>query len=124
MGKLYNRIQDNQKRKALRNEMPKAEVLLWIELKGKKMLNYKFRRQYGFGKFVVDFYCPELRLAIEIDGATHYTDKEIKYDAERESIIANFKVFFLRFTNPEIYTDMSNVLEKIKLTIKNLECEK
>lgn len=68
MGKLYNRKQDNEKRKRLRGEMPKAEVILWNEFKGKKVIGYKFRRQYGFGGFVVDFYCPELRLVIEFDG--------------------------------------------------------
>ena len=121
MGELYNRKKDNEKRKKLRHEMSKAEVLLWCELKGKQFSGYKFRRQYGVGGFVIDFYCPELRLAIEVDGATHSTDEEIEYDKKRENIISDYNIYFFRFINEEIYSDLHNVKEKIRLVIKNLE---
>ena len=97
--------------------MTKAEAILWRELKDKKMLGFKFRRQFGIGAFVVDFYCPSLKLAIEADGATHYTDEEKEYDAKRESEISQLNIKFLRFTNAEIYEDLYNVLEKIKAQI-------
>jgi len=58
--------------------MTKAETLLWIELKGKNIEGLKFRRQYSIEAYVVDFYCPALKLAIEVDGATHVTDEEIE----------------------------------------------
>jgi len=69
----------------------------------------------------VDFYCPEIKLAIEADGATHITDEQIEYDSFRQSEIENLGIVFLRFTNPEIYEDLYNVLEKIKLKISQLK---
>ena len=96
--------------------MTKAEVILWLELKNKK-LGVRFLRQYSIGAFVVDFYCPSLKLAIEADGATHYTDEEKEYDAKRESEISELNIKFLRFTNAEIYDDLYIVLEKIKAQI-------
>jgi len=100
--------------------MPKAEVLLWVELKNKK-LGVRFLRQYSIGSYVVDFYCPELKLAIEVDGATHITDEEIEYDKNRQSEIETLNVSFLRFTNPEIYENMFNVLDKIKSRIEEIK---
>ena len=121
MGKIYNRKSDNEKRKNLRNNMTKAEAILWRELMGKKMLGFKFRRQFSIGAFVVDFYCPSLKLAIEADGATHYTDEEKEYDRRRESEISQLNIKFLRFTNPEIYEDLYNVVEKIKTKIAEMK---
>ncbi len=114
MGKIFNRVQDNEKRKKLRNNLTKAEAILWRELKNRKMLGFKFRRQYGIGAYVVDFYCTDLNLAVEVDGVTHSTDEEKEYDSRRESDIGQLGIQFLRFTNPEIYEDLYNVLEKIK----------
>lgn len=76
MGNIYNRLADTEKRKTLRNNMTKAEAILWRELKKRKMLGFKFRRQFGIGAYVADFYCTELKLVIEIDGVTHCTDEE------------------------------------------------
>ena len=56
----------------LRNNMPKAELILWSTLKSKGLDEYKFRRQYSVAQFVVDFYCPRLKLAIEVDGDSHF----------------------------------------------------
>lgn len=99
--------------------MTRAEVLLWSELKNKK-LGVRFLRQYSIGKFVVDFYAPEIKLAIEVDGVTHNTPEEIEYDAIRQNIIEENKITFLRFTNPEIYEEMHKVLESINLKISEL----
>ena len=100
--------------------MTKAEAMLWTELKGRKIGGHKFRRQYSVDAFVLDFYCPELKLAIEVDGATHSTDEEIEYDKRRQSKIESLNIKFLRFINPEIYEEMHNVLEKIKMKIEEL----
>lgn len=120
MGKIYNRQVDNEKRKKLRNNMTKAEAILWREIKNRKILGFKFRRQFGIGAYVVDFYCTELKLAIEVDGATHQTDDEKEYDKARELEISQLDIQFIRFTNPEIYDDLDNVLEKIKAKIEEL----
>lgn len=94
--------------------MPPAEIILWQELKGKQLKGYKFRRQYGIGNFVVDFYCPEMKIAIEIDGNSHFGDKEEIYDQKRQEFIEKFGINFLCFTNLDIYYKIESVIEKIE----------
>jgi very-short-patch-repair endonuclease len=118
MTKIYNKISEKEKRRKLRNNMTKAEVLLWLQLKNKQILGIRFLRQYSVGPYVVDFYAPEVKLAIEVDGATHVTDEEIEYDKNRQATIENLNISFLRFTNQMIYEDMYNVLETIKKYIR------
>ncbi len=120
MGKIYNRQVDNEKRKTLRNNMTKAEAILWGELKNRKILGCKFRRQFAIGAYVVDFYCTELKLVIEVDGATHLTDEEKEYDKRRELEIGQLEVQFIRFTNPEIYQALDFVIDSIKTKIQEL----
>ena len=64
--------------------MPKAEVILWEKLSRKQMHGYKFRRQYGVDQYILDFYCPRLKLAIEIDGDSHFVTGAEDYDKERQ----------------------------------------
>ncbi len=64
-------------RQYLRNNVTETEVILWSRLKGKQLLGYKIRRQYGVGKYAIDFYCPQLKLGIEIDGESHLNRKEL-----------------------------------------------
>jgi very-short-patch-repair endonuclease len=73
MTEFFNRREDKEKRRRLRKEMPLAEVILWSQLRAKQLLGMKFRRQHGVGPYVLDLYCPEARLAIEVDGETHVT---------------------------------------------------
>ena len=113
MGKIFNNKRQNDLRKKLRNEMPMAEVLLWEELKGKKLNGYKFRRQHSIGVYVVDFYCPGKKLAIEIDGPTHFTDNDIENDKYRQFKIEQFGVQFIRFTNNDVFDNLNYVIEKI-----------
>jgi len=93
--------------------MPPAEVLLWSKLKDKRLKGYKFRRQYSIDNFIVDFYCPKLKLAIEIDGDSHYVEGADINDRERQSIIESYGITFLRFTNKEIYENLEGILEII-----------
>ena len=101
MGIIFNQKSQNEKRKTLRNNMPQAEILLWSRLKGKKVRGLKFRRQFSVGKYVIDFYCPAVKLAIEADGNTHTSEEEIEYDKTRQYEIANFGITFLRFRNDQ-----------------------
>ena len=100
--------------------MTKAEILLWMELKDKKICGCKFRRQYSVLSYIVDNYCPNVKLAIEIDGATHQRGEEIEYDKHRQQEIETLGITFLRFKNEEVYDDRYNVLEKIKKKVKEL----
>ena len=84
MTKLFNRRADSAKRKILRNNMTRVEKLLWKKIRLRQIDGYKFRRQYSIKGFVLDFYSPQLRLAIELDGDYHYADKQIDYDIARQ----------------------------------------
>ena len=87
MPQIFNRQCDKQKRRLLRNNMPKAEVQLWFHLKNKRLCGERFLRQYGVDRYVLDFYCPRLKLAIEVDGDSHFTEGAEEYDAERQRVI-------------------------------------
>ena len=92
--------------------MPKPEALLWSRLKV-KALGYKFRRQFSIGSFIVDFYCPEIKLAIEVDGDSHFTEGAEEADRAREREIESYGITFLRFTNKDICENLDGVLERI-----------
>lgn len=97
----------------LRKTMTQAECNLWEELKNKKFNGLKFRRQHPIDRFVVDFYCHEHRLVIELDGDIH-NQKDVKAnDSNRESELQNFGLKILRFKNEEVFSNIQNVLEKI-----------
>lgn len=114
MGILYNNKLKNNLRKNLRNKTTRTEIILWKKLKNKQVNGYKFRRQYGIGRYVVDFYCPELYLAIEVDGANHFFDaKSSKYDLERQRFIESLGIRVLRLTTTDIYHNLNNVLNEI-----------
>jgi len=99
--------------------MPKAEVVLWSRINGRKVNGCKFRRQYSIGKYIVDFYCPEYRLVIEIDGDSHYGDVEARTgDFARQKYIESLGLKVLRFTNLEIYNNLQLVLEVIYNNIR------
>ncbi len=112
MTKLFNKKSETEKRRLLRNNMPPAEWILWKKINNKQLSGYKFRRQYSIKQFVIDFYCPELKLAIEIDGDSHIDAME--YDNNRQKYIESFGIKFLRFTNLEIYENLDKVVEEIK----------
>ena len=101
--------------------MPQAEIVLWNQLKGKKIKGLKFRRQYSVGKYVIDFYCTEIKLAIEADGDTHNSDDEIEYDRKRQSDIEIFGIRFLRIRNDEIFENIEEIIKKIEKTIVEMK---
>ena len=114
MTKLNNKKEFILLRRSLRNNAPKAEKILWQKLKSSRLNGYKFRRQDGFDKYIVDFYCPQLKLAIEIDGTSHFYEKEEqKKDQNRQKIIESMGINFLRFTNTDIYENLNDVLNSI-----------
>ncbi len=119
MGKLYNQKSQKGLRRVLRNNMPKAEWILWSKICGKQIKNCKFRRQYGLGKFVVDFYAPRQKLAIEVDGDTHFeTERAERNDSVRQKFIEGLGIKLLRFTNRNIDESLDDVLKIIASHIK------
>jgi len=121
MTKIYNRTSEKEKRRLLRNNLPKAEVILWSRLQRKQLWGYKFRRQFSVGSYVIDFYCPELKVAIEIDGASHFKEGVEEYDHNRQESIEKLGISFLRFTNNDIYKNLIGVLQAIGDKIQKIK---
>ncbi len=107
--------------KALRQNMTFAEVLLWNELKQKNMLGYDFDRQRPIDNYIVDFYCKDLMLAIEVDGISHDSEEAIDEDAERQSKLEEFGISFLRFDDRLVRNDIENVVSEIEGWIEDWE---
>ena len=114
MAKVFNRPSEKAKRQRLRSEMPRAENLLWSKLRGKQLAGLRFRRQHGIGPYVVDFYCPEVRLAVEVDGDSHFGDGAEKRDQRRQAYVESFGILFMRCTNGDVYKNIEGVLEEIE----------
>ena len=111
MYKIFNKSIMKDRRKELRKSLTQQELKLWFYLKGKN-LGVKFRRQHGIGPYIVDFYCKEKNLVIEIDGPQHMEAKE--YDTERDNYIKSLDIKVFRFWNNEIDKNIEGILKKIK----------
>lgn len=120
MNKIFNRRDQTRKRQQLRNQAPEAERLLWARIRGQKC-GAKFRRQVSMGAWVVDFYCPALHLAIEIDGSSHEGENAKKYDAARQANIETLGVEFLRFSNAQVFEQLEAVVETICAQVARLQ---
>ncbi len=110
---LFNLKTQKQIRKNLRKQEVESEKNLWWKLRDRQLGNYKFRRQFGIDKYIVDFYCPKLKLVIEIDGATHSTKKEIEYDNLRQGFLENLGLVIKRYTNNEVKNNLQDVLRDV-----------
>jgi very-short-patch-repair endonuclease len=99
--------------KKLRKDMTLGEVLLWQELKRRQMLGYDFDRQRPIGRYIVDFYCKDLMLAIEVDGDSHYHDDAPEKDAVRQAALEELGVRFLRFDDTDVKQHMDTVIATI-----------
>jgi len=101
-------------RKELRNTLTPAEVKLWTLLKGKKMEGRKFRRQHSVANYILDFYCPEERIAIELDGQDHFEATQAEYDKERDLFLNAFGIRVLRFENKWVWDNPEGLLDLVK----------
>lgn len=101
-------------RSTLRKTLTPAEALLWKCLQGRKLGGRKFQRQHSIENFVVDFYCPEERLIIELDGQHHFSPDGQAHDAQRDQRLAELGYLVLRFENERLITDLPAVLDQIQ----------
>jgi very-short-patch-repair endonuclease len=114
MSYLYNKQNLKNRRKELRNTMPEPEQILWYYLRGKNLNGHKFRRQHSIGYYVLDFYCPKLRLAIEIDGDSHFIDSQAEVnDQVKEKFLRSQNIEIIRFTNLEVRDSIEGVIDRI-----------
>ena len=111
---LENRI--DYRRKLRKNSTPQ-ETILWARLR-RSQLGYKFRRQHSIGKYIVDFYCPEKNLIIELDGGQHDEESARKYDEKRSKYLERLGFQVLRFWDRDINLNLKGVIGEI---IKYLE---
>ncbi|MBN1388523.1 MAG: endonuclease domain-containing protein [Bacteroidales bacterium] len=102
----------------LRKNSTLGEVLLWLEIKNRS-LDYQFHRQVPISNFIVDFYCHELKLAIEIDGSSH--DHKYEEDEARQGILESYGIRVIRFDEYEVKKQIWNVLRVIEREIKEIE---
>ncbi len=99
-------------RRALRRNMPKSEVVLWSYLKNRQ-LGVKFRRQHSIGPYIVDFYCPEKRLIIEVDGETHTYSAQQSEDLARDDFAKQGHIRVLRIVNTDVQENIRGVIDEI-----------
>ena len=92
--------------KELRQQQTPAEEIIWLFLRGRRLRNAKFRRQHNIGRFIVDFYCHEARLVVELDGKIHSKQKE--RDAERDAWMIASGLTVLRFENKAVWNHLDS----------------
>ncbi len=103
--------------------MTTGEIALWKEVKGKK-LGYRFSRQIPIDGFIVDFYSKDLRLAIEVDGGYHYKEGQIEKDKIRQDRLELLGVKVIRFTDSDVQSNLTWVIDEIKREIGFVEEER
>lgn len=108
IGKLY------QYGRELRQESTEAEKILWAELRNRKLNGLKFRRQHPLDKVIVDFYCNERKIVVELDGSVHDEKINKDYDEARTAMLAGLNIIVLRFQNDEVVNNIEDVLNKIR----------
>ena len=111
---IHNRKELEQNRKTLRNNLTPAEVVLWKAIQRGKLDGRKFRRQHSVDRYILDFYCPTELLAVELDGAHHYTLAGSEHDYERTVVLNNLNIRVLRFENKLVFERLDWVLEEIR----------
>jgi very-short-patch-repair endonuclease len=101
--------------RAMRKAMTEPEVMLWSRLRGRGPNKPTFRRQHPFGSLILDFYCPAARLAVEVDGATHWDDDAQAKDQARDRWLMSQGVRVYRIPAGRIYQDLGGVMDGVLL---------
>jgi very-short-patch-repair endonuclease len=107
--------------KELRNNSTKSEIILWLKLKGKQMYGYDFHRQKPIDNYILDFFCYELMLGIEVDGYSHEFLEVFNKDGLKEKRMNELGISVLRFSDFQVLNDMENVLRAIEFYIEEYE---
>ena len=116
--RTHNQPAQAEQRKELRRNSTSAEAVLWNMLKSRQ-LGVKFRRQFSVGSYILDFYSPEVKLCIELDGASHFTCGGVEHDFERTNFLKeSHGIETLRFENSTVFRYSEEVISKIKSAIE------
>jgi very-short-patch-repair endonuclease len=114
---LRNNPTLKQRRRELRRNQTEAEKALWAHLRNKQFYGMKFFRQYSIGPYILDFYCPTMKLAVELDGGQHNRYESREYDVARSKYLKVQEVEVIRFWNHEVLLDMESVLSELGLKV-------
>ncbi|MCB0744026.1 MAG: endonuclease domain-containing protein [Ignavibacteriae bacterium] len=117
MTRIFNKSTEKEKRRNLRNNPTYTEKILWLSLRKKQIYGIRFLRQYSVNHFIIDFYAPSIKLAIEVDGSSHVGKED--YDKVRQKYIETFGIKVIRFTDEQV---MGNT-EKVVKEIERIVCE-
>jgi very-short-patch-repair endonuclease len=110
---LFYNLKLNKFSRDLRKNMTDAEKMVWSRIRRRQLKGFQVYRQRIIGNYIVDFYCPESKLVIEIDGGQHFTDKGIKNDRIRDEYLDKEGFRVLRFSDREIFENLGGVIERI-----------
>ncbi len=106
-----------QRRRELRRNQTNAEMALWAKVRNKQFFGMRFFRQYSIGPYILDFYCPTVKLAVELDGGQHNQSDNREYDAGRSEYLKAQGIDVMRFWNNEVLLDVQSVLSKLALKV-------
>lgn len=123
MNPLFNKIYLKQRRKNLRIRSTHTEKILWQDLRRKKILGLKFYRQYSIGNFILDFFCPKISLAIELDGITHEFPNVQENDRKKNQFLKENKIQLLRIKDKEFLSDYMKIINQISDIAKKSICK-
>ncbi len=118
MTKIYYNPKLKELARQLRNQSTRTEIKLWKCLKGKKFYGYDFHRQKPIDNYIVDFFCPELKLAIELDGYTHGFEKVFEKDNIKMQKLSELGIMVLRFVDDDVTKNIDGVLKCIEEYIR------
>ena len=111
--RMFDKQSTKLKRRALKRNQTYPEKILWSKVRNRQLAGLKFRRQVGVGEYIVDFYSAEIKLAIEVDGDSHFTDEAIEYDKKRTQFLETLGIKVVRFNNDDVMINIESVLEEI-----------
>lgn len=121
MSRKYHNYRPRLRTRArhLRNNMTRAEIRLWKAIKGRQ-LGVEFLRQTPIDRFIVDFFCKEPQMVIEVDGSSHHSAEAYRYDQWRQRRLESLGITVLRFENSEVFSDLEGVVRAIRNWIERL----
>jgi very-short-patch-repair endonuclease len=117
---LYNNKTLRERRRELRSRQTETEKILWEYISKNKIKSLRFLRQYSIGPYILDFYCPKIRLGIELDGGVHDKKETKLYDKDREKYLRGLDVSVIRFWNNDVLKNTKAVLDKLLNKIEQL----
>lgn len=119
-----NQYEKKQQRMDLRSHGTSAEAAMWKILNRRQIDGLRFRRQYSMGPYIMDFYCPELRLCIELDGEVHFHPGAGQHDLQRTRYLESMGIYVVRYENYNVFQCPQSIIEHIKQTARELRLRK